>query len=308
MTFGPNAFRRALMCTCRLFSSTTVPGQTKSSNSCLETTRSLRSISAISTSNARAPSDAGTPFSDTSRAAGWTTTSPKRIALRTPTIALSPRVDEASQFVRTVEILQRDDSQSSARFRSIKDGLSTKAPGENTVRWTSTPHVSVNRTSKGEDHEPRLQRVIPSCQVGPYSHCLSLNCPCSRLDRRTVQALQRRSSAGERQAGQHRAALNKALSTCDWRLIRTCDRPPARLRTLEWSCRCPLCGRTGAGARWQLLAALGRVAFNDESRGKRHRRTLRRPLFADVCRSQWKSHPSIHAPIRNLSSPRQPPS
>ena len=61
MALGPSTLRRALTCTCRLFSSTIVEGQTRSSSSFLLTTRSRRSARACSRSNARLPSSTALP-------------------------------------------------------------------------------------------------------------------------------------------------------------------------------------------------------------------------------------------------------
>ena len=75
---APSTLRSAEIWTVRLFSSTTRPGQTASSNSSFETTRSRRSISATSRSNARAPTLAGTPATVSARSAGLTSTLPNR--------------------------------------------------------------------------------------------------------------------------------------------------------------------------------------------------------------------------------------
>ena len=64
---GPSSLRSATMCTRRLPSSTTSLGHTRSINSCFGTTRSRRSTSATSTSNARAPTLAGAPSTRTLR-------------------------------------------------------------------------------------------------------------------------------------------------------------------------------------------------------------------------------------------------
>ena len=67
-----------MICTCRLFSSTAIPGQTRSSNSALLTTRWRRSTSAFKTSKARDPIFAGWPSISNCRRAGWIANRPKR--------------------------------------------------------------------------------------------------------------------------------------------------------------------------------------------------------------------------------------
>ncbi len=75
---APRILRSVETCTCRLFSSTTSPGQTRSKSSSLVTTRSRWSMRAISTSKARAPNAAGRPSTSNCRSAGRISTCPKR--------------------------------------------------------------------------------------------------------------------------------------------------------------------------------------------------------------------------------------
>ena len=67
---GPMTLRRAITCACRLFSSTTSFGHTVSISSRFPTTRSCRSSSATSVSNARPPSFTGTPSASSARSVG----------------------------------------------------------------------------------------------------------------------------------------------------------------------------------------------------------------------------------------------
>jgi hypothetical protein len=75
---APISLHSAVTCTRRLFSSTTKPGQTTSSNSLTLTVRSRRSISASSTSNARAPTVAAAPPMSSRRSAAFTSNRSKR--------------------------------------------------------------------------------------------------------------------------------------------------------------------------------------------------------------------------------------
>ena len=77
---GPSSLRSPLTCTCRLFSSTTRPGQTMSSSSALVTSRSRRSTSACRTSKARAPRLTGRPSIRSCLSLERISTRPKRSA------------------------------------------------------------------------------------------------------------------------------------------------------------------------------------------------------------------------------------
>src|SRR6266567_1774357 len=78
---GPSSLRSATICTSRLPSSTTSLGHTKSINSRLGTTRSRRSTSASSTSNAREPTLAGVPSISTLRRIASISMAPLRYVL-----------------------------------------------------------------------------------------------------------------------------------------------------------------------------------------------------------------------------------
>ncbi len=79
-----NAFRSAAICTWRLFSSTTLSGHTRAISSSLPRTLPPASTSAMSRSNARAPSSTGWQSTRSSRRRGRTATRPNSMIVDEP--------------------------------------------------------------------------------------------------------------------------------------------------------------------------------------------------------------------------------
>ena len=164
MQSGPSSLRSAETCTLRLFSSTTMPGQTSASNSFLPTTRSRCSIRHSSRSRARAPSGCGSPPRSTRRSPARTSNAPStwfpdKPLSRTPLHRDSVRL-LAGQTVAAPGTIGNYDSAPAWQLQGRHVG------GRNTVRPSATEPSATPRSSRMNSSRKTSRPAIRAAPLG----------------------------------------------------------------------------------------------------------------------------------------------